>query len=108
MKRLVVLGLCAALAACAKAPEKIQAVAIDDATYQNMTCEHINRQKASYEGEYRSLAEQQRNASTGDAVGVLVLGVPGASLAGGDKETAIAVLKGKMEALARVSARQGC
>lgn len=96
------------LAACAKPPEKIEAVAIDDATYQNMTCEHINRQISSYEADYRFLAGQQQNAATADAIGVMVLGVPGGSLAGGDKETSIAVLKGQMASIKRVAARKSC
>jgi len=109
MKRLLIaVGIFAALAACAKPPEQIQAVAIDDAAYQKMTCEHIKRQQAAYQGDYESLAGQQNNAAVGDAVGVLFLGVPGASLTGGDKETPIAVLKGKMEAINRVSKQRGC
>jgi len=109
MKRyLVTVAVCATLATCAKPPEKIQAVTIDDAAYRGMTCDRIKLQKASYESDYEALAGMQQNAATSDAVGVVFRGVPGASLTGGDKETPIAVLKGKMEAIDRVSKQQGC
>lgn len=107
-KRIFAIVLCGVIHGCAKPPERIEAAVIDDAAYQNMSCETIRAQQSAYESDYKVLAQQQNNAATADAVGVLFLGVPGASLTGGDKETAVSILKGKMQALERVSARQGC
>ncbi len=43
--------------------------------------------------------KQQKDAVTGDAVGVLLIGVPVSSATGGDRETAIAVEKGRLAAI---------
>jgi hypothetical protein len=107
-RNLAAFGVCVVLAACAKPPEKIQAVAMDEGPYLALSCDQIKAQKSSYQSEYEVLAKQQQNTANADAVGVLVLGVPGGSLAGGDKETPIAVLKGKMAALNSVAVRKKC
>ena len=41
------------------------------------------------------VSNQQSKAASGDALGVFLIGVPVASLAGGDHEAEIAILKGR-------------
>ena len=45
------------------------------------------------------LEDKQRGAAMGDAIGVFLIGVPTASLTGGDKAGEIAASKGKVLAL---------
>lgn len=101
-------ALLVALASCAKPPEKIQAVAMDEGQFANLSCDQIKAQKSSYQHDYDTLAKQQTATANNDALGVMFLGVPSGSLTGGDKETPIAVLKGKMAALNNVAVRKGC
>ncbi|WP_292147882.1 hypothetical protein [Mesorhizobium sp.] len=42
-----------------------------------------------------TLTNQQNEAANGEALGVFLIGVPVASMSGGDRETEIAVLKGR-------------
>ena len=73
----------ATLAGCATPPERI-------AGYPNAgPCTASDRQHLAL------LSNQQSKAATGDALGVFLIGVPVSSLAGGDHETEIAILKGR-------------
>lgn len=106
--RYIVLLTFMLLAACAKAPEKIAAVAMPDEPYRSMQCAQLQDERHRSSLTLSTLSKQQTDASTGDAVGVLLLGVPTASLTGGDRETELAVEKGKMAAIERAIAAQGC
>lgn len=72
---------------CAKRPEDIQPVAMSG----NFDCQTERALLADLE-------RQQRNARTGDTIGVLLVGIPVSSLSGSDLETQIAVAKGKVQA----------
>lgn len=54
------------------------------------------------------LTKKQNETVAGDAVGVLMLGVPMGSATGGDQEAAIAIAKGKVTALESAVVRNGC
>lgn len=87
-----------ALAACAKNPDSIAPVSLGNA-YQALDCATaINELRASISN-LEALSSAQRGAVAGDAIGVLLIGVPTSSLTGGNKEGAIAAEKGKIEAL---------
>ena len=91
-------ALIASLAACAKSPDAIVPVSMGDA-YASMSC--ANAQDALYreQSTLASLSAAQSNAVAGDAVGVLLIGVPVSSLSGSDKEGLIAASKGKIIAM---------
>jgi hypothetical protein len=48
-----------------------------------------------------NLSARQKSAASGDAWGVVLLGLPLSSMSGGDQEALIAVAKGKVQALDR-------
>ena len=87
------------IAGCAKQPNAIAPVSMGD-TYSSISC---NRAKELYKQESAkvpTLISAQKNAVTGDAIGVFLMGVPVSSLSGADLEGEIAATKGKLIALA--------
>lgn len=84
MQKLIVAALaCIPLAACATPPEKIAGVP------NQGSCTKADRERLAL------LYGKQNSAATGDALGVFLIGVPVASLSGGDNEAEIAILKGR-------------
>jgi hypothetical protein len=55
-----------------------------------------------------NLSAAQKNAASGDAMGVFLLGLPLSSMSGNDKEALIAVAKGKIQAIDRLSVAKHC
>ena len=51
---------------------------------------------------------RQENARTGDAVGVLLVGLPVSSMTGGNVAPEVARLKGEHEAVYRAAMEKGC
>lgn len=84
MRRSIILaGLLCGLSACATPPEKIAGVP------NSGPCTKADRERLAI------ISNQQSKAATGDALGVFLVGVPVASLAGADHEAEIAILKGR-------------
>jgi hypothetical protein len=96
------------LVACAKAPERIAAVPMPDEPYRSMQCSQLEGERYRSGLTLSTLTKAQTNASTGDAIGVILIGVPTSSLTGYDRETELAVEKGRMAAIERAIAAQGC
>lgn len=71
------------LSACATRPDKIAAVP------NQGECTPADKERLAI------LYQKQNKAATGDALGVFMIGVPVSSLAGGDNEAEIAILKGR-------------
>jgi hypothetical protein len=76
-------GIIAANAACAKAPDRIMPVA------NAGPCTDEDRLKLA------ELSAKQQEAANADALGVFLIGVPVASAGGADNEAEIAILKGR-------------
>ncbi|AZO44346.1 hypothetical protein EJ076_26225 [Mesorhizobium sp. M7D.F.Ca.US.005.01.1.1] len=84
MKRVVlVISVLAGLAGCATPPDKISGIP------NSGPCTQADRQRLAV------ISNQQNKAATGDALGVFLIGVPVASMSGGDHEAEIAILKGR-------------
>ena len=98
----------AALSACAKRPGEIAAVAMPPGSYSGMSCQTLAQSYSVEAARLAGLASAQDGAATGDAIGVFLIGIPTASLAGGDKEAEIAVSKGKIEALRNAADAKRC
>lgn len=94
-----------ALAACAARPDAIAPVSMGSA-YAGASCAEASALRAGSAARLATLSRQQDQAATGDAIGVILIGVPVSSLAGGDVAGEIAAEKGRLNALdARL---QGC
>lgn len=91
--------LCAAtLAACAPSADSILPTPMGNA-YAGMTCQQAAAQRVQVVAALSALTSAQQNAAAGDAIGVFLIGIPVASLTGGDKSGAISVAKGSLVAL---------
>jgi hypothetical protein len=106
MKRLTLtLITTATLTACAPRPEAIAPTSMAGA-FDATSCTRARQLLADERQTLQSLSTAQRQAATGDAIGVFLIGVPVSSLTGEDKAGLIATSKGKVLALeARVA---GC
>ncbi len=97
--------ICAALcglsivSACAQQPASIAPVSMGD-TYSNVSCSKAAELYKQEAAKVPSLVAAQKQAVTGDALGVFLIGVPMSSLTGGDLEGEIAATKGKLISLA--------
>ena len=95
------------LAACAPRPDAIAPVSMGSA-FAAHDCRAAAADLAAERQNLETLSQAQRNAATGDAIGVFLIGVPTSSLTGGNKAGDIGAAKGKIIALeARVAACGG-
>ena len=109
MKRFMVLAaIVAIVSACAKDPEQIAAVSMDDTTYARQNCTQLAKQEVYQEQLLKALSADQKKAKSGDAWGVFLLGLPISSMSGNDKETQIAVTKGRLDAIERQKSAKKC
>jgi len=83
-------------AACAKNPESIAPVLMPGGMYNHMTCDQARAERLRLGDILAALETRQRSAETGDAIGVFLIGVPVASLTGGDRAGLIAAERGKV------------
>ena len=94
-----------ALAACAKNPDAIAPIAMPVNAYFGLTCDQLVTEHQRSSAALAAVSQQQKQAATGDAVGVFLIGVPVSSLSGGDKEGLVAQHKGAL--VARGAGRRG-
>lgn len=105
----IAFGVCALLlAACATPPENVAAAKIPAGSYAPLDCAALAKEEEAASYAVASLSASQNEAAAGDAVGVLLLGVPVSSALGGDKETDLSLAKGKFEAIKAERLRKGC
>ncbi|MGB2355681.1 MAG: hypothetical protein ACPH69_05850 [Planktomarina sp.] len=101
---LMVLGL----AACAKRPDSIAAIQMDGDQYKAMSCKKLAQTKSSTQSKLDAMSADQNSAATKDAWGVFLIGLPASSLMGGDREAAIAVAKGQIDAIELAQVTKDC
>lgn len=107
-KTIITAAIAVAAVGCAKQPDAIVPVSIPMDAYTGMSCEKLATELVTEETTLATLSKSQKQAATGDAVGVFLVGVPLASATGGDKEGSIAVSKGKVEAMKAARLKKGC
>lgn len=109
MKRIILVAASlAAVSSCAKRPDAIVPIDIPMAAYQGLTCEQLASELIKEQQNLIATSKQQEQAATGDALGVLVFGIPVSSAAGGDKEGQVAVAKGKVQSIENTLKSKGC
>lgn len=109
MKHLILLITAALLlTACAKKPEKIQAAYVNANPYRQMSCGDLARAETETSALLEKVSQQQRNARHADIAGVLLLGIPAASLVGSDQEETVAKLKGTLIAIDESQSANSC
>lgn len=109
MKRyLFVLAALLAASGCAKGPDAITPMAMPVNAYSGLTCEQLAAEHQRSTTALAAVSAQQKQAVTGDAVGVFLVGVPMSSLTGGDKEGFVAQHKGEVIAVQAAQRYAGC
>jgi hypothetical protein len=96
------------LSGCAKNPESIAPMSMPINAYSGLTCDQLAGEHRSTDATLTQLSADQRQAVTGDAVGVFLIGVPVSSLTGADKEGMIAQKKGELVAIQSAERNQKC
>jgi len=108
MRSIVIVGVATFLCACATPPERIKAAQMPTGAYSALDCSQLDAEIAQVDAKIATASEAQQQAVTGDTIGVFLIGVPVSSLAGADRETEIAVLKGQSEAIGLERVRKRC
>jgi hypothetical protein len=107
-KMLLVATVLVTLSACAKQPENIAAIPVAGNPYASYTCTELGMEKLQITQQLAGVESEQRSAATSDAWGVFLIGLPVSSMSGNDKEAAIAVAKGRVNEIDRVSLARNC
>ncbi|WP_340250896.1 hypothetical protein [Sulfitobacter pontiacus] len=94
--------------ACAKEADKIPAADIGPNPYMSASCSQLAEAELQLDQNLETLTAAQKSAASGDAVGVILLGLPLSSMSGNDKETDIAITKGKIQAVQSAQVRRKC
>ena len=109
MKRIILsVSFTLIISACAKDPSQIAAVQMSDSTYGHLSCRDLQKNEIQQVQLLNALSADQKKAKSGDAWGVFLLGLPVSSMSGSDKETEIAVAKGRIDALHRMKSAKNC
>ena len=106
--RLTILPGLLAVAACAAAPESIQATFVPETPFLAMSCEQLGAEQARLAMSLQQNSTQQRNARTNDTLGVLFVGLPLSSMSGSNVAGTIAQQRGMQEAMQRVAVQKNC
>jgi hypothetical protein len=101
MKRTALFFAAAALvlSACAPGPNAVAPAAMPAGLYDNLTCAQARAERVASAKREAALTDRQRSAATGDAVGVLLIGLPVSSMTGDDVQDQLATERGRLIAL---------
>lgn len=109
--RKLTLVLAATIAGCATPPEAIQEAQIPLSTYSGKSCEELATAYVASDQKLREIAGIQSRAATNDTVGIMLIGLPVASMAHGNndaREKQISQFKGEKATILRVQKARGC
>lgn len=105
---LLVAAVAIVVTGCAKQPEAVAAIQIDDSAYTKMSCRTLRVKEVQGEALLDSWTAKQKNAATQDFWGVFWIGLPLSSMAGNDPEAQLALAKGTVVAIKSAIAQKGC
>ena len=108
MKKLLLASICVALAACAQSPEAIAPSYVSYLEYNDLSCTQMSEELLHLDYALASASDQQSAAHTGDALGVLFVGLPTSSMSGQNIAPEVARLKGHIEAAHEAMIRKNC
>lgn len=108
MRVIAVVASALTIAACAKAPESIAPAYVSEVSYQGYSCAQLGEESARLNAALAQASVRQNNARSGDAVGIILIGLPVASMSGDNIAPEIARLKGEQEAVHKASMRRSC
>lgn len=94
--------------ACASAPGSIAPVQVSPARYGALNCTALLTEQVRVSEALREASDKQSATASGDAMGVLLIGLPISSMTGNDNEGRVAQFKGESDALRLAVAAKGC
>jgi hypothetical protein len=100
--------IAASLGACAASPDNIPAATIPPSIYAGYSCDRLLGLQHRIEIALQNAMLQQQSAANGDAWGVFLIGLPTASMGGGDIAPQVASLKGQRATVGELIYSQGC
>jgi hypothetical protein len=96
------------LAACASSPEHIAAAKVSEDPYLTWACERVGEESYRLRDALTAASAKQQRAADNDAVGVFLIGLPVASMSGGDVSPEVSRLKGESAAVRKAAITNGC
>lgn len=109
LRRAMFVMFAAVLAAgCAKSPESISPAYVSEMHYRAWTCEQLAQERSHLAAALTTASAQQEQARSNDIAGIILLGLPVASLSGDNIAPEVARLKGERDAVERATRLSGC
>lgn len=96
------------LSGCAQSPESIQPAYVSSIPYDGWTCTQLAEEGAHLDSALATASAQQSQARSNDIAAVILVGLPLASMSGGNIAPQIALYKGQQEAVRLASTRKSC
>ena len=107
-RALFVAAALAVAAGCAKSPESIAPAYISEMHYRDWTCDQLGQERSRLAAALETASAQQEQARSNDIAGVILLGLPVASLSGDNIAPEVARLKGERAAVDRTLRLNDC
>ena len=96
------------VAGCASSPGSIAPIAVNPERYAPLDCQALLTEQLRVSEALRAASDRQAEAARGDAIGVLLIGLPVSSMSGQDNAVAVAQLKGESDALRLAVTAKAC
>ncbi|WP_339855942.1 hypothetical protein [Roseovarius nubinhibens] len=96
------------LAGCAKKPEDISPAYISPTSYQSFNCKQLAAEARRVDVALTEASAAQMQARKNDTTGVILLGLPTASLSGSNIAPQIASLKGQKQTIHQTQIAKHC
>lgn len=94
--------------ACAQSPDSIAPAYVSNLQYANLSCEQIAQELDRTHAALSQASQQQLHARSADTWGVVLLGLPTASLSGENVAPQIATYKGQENAMHEAMVKKNC
>ncbi len=101
-------AVAAGLTGCAKRPENIAPAYVSHQPYVSWSCQELGEEALRLNGAFSAACEAQRDARSADIAGVILIGLPVASLSGDNIAPQIATLKGNIRAVQEAMRLNNC
>ena len=108
MKRLILIASLLAMSACAASPDSIQPAYVSPVAYNAYDCDQLGAEEARLQSALSAVSKEQRDARSGDAWGVALLGLPVSSFSGKNVASQVAQVKGNINAVQEAQTIKKC
>jgi hypothetical protein len=93
---------------CAQAPEEVRPTYVSSVAYESWTCRQLGEEQARLQAALAAASSQQSQTRSNDVAGWVFLGMPVASMSGGNVAPEIGNYKGQIEAVQQAMIRKNC